>query len=657
MNGSAGTKAHEVWFVFGAAVAMAALWTLHAGKDLSWDLLHYHYYAAHALETGRLERDFFAASAQGYLNAVGYLPFYWMVSSGWHAVVVAVVLAAVHAANIALLYAIAHRLFAHHEARQRALLALLAAALGAASAVFWATVGTSFLDPLASVPMLGGVLLLVAARDDRAASRAAWAGVLFGTAAALKYSNAMFAMAAVVLVLWQPGAQASVRFRALAAYCAGVAGGLALLGGQTFVHLYREYGNPVFPLFNAWFRSPDFPSITMSAERFAPKTVAEALTFPLRIVSPEGMIYAEISAPDLRFAALAALVVAVAAVALVRRVRAVAVPARALTDVDLGLLGFFALCYAAWVLSSSNGRYGMFVLLLAGPLVARLADRALPLAATRGALFILLVAQAVACALISPPRWFMMDMWSDRWFPYQVPERARREPALYLSVETQTMSVIVPFLHPDSSFINLRGQHSLAHGAARMQALLARHEGRVRTIGRALRLQRDGRPRPAVVEMYDATLLRYGFRVDPKDCFHVAWRPQRYDSLSQFANVFVTEDAGVRESNVAVVSCALQPGTWSAAEIEEERRITAVFDRMEQSCPGVLRGQTTVTEKIGTEWARSYAGLEGRIETNQGALVLVPFFKLRHHFLGTVAEWEAGVPKAMEKACREGLPQ
>jgi len=152
------TEARRVWVVFASAAAIAILWTLHAGKDLSWDLLHYHYYAAHAFQEGRLERDFFAASAQGYLNGVGYLPFYWMVSSGWHSVVVAAVLATAHAGNIALLYAIAHRLFAHHLPRQRALLSLLAAALGAASAVFWATVGTSYLDPLTTVPMLGGVL-------------------------------------------------------------------------------------------------------------------------------------------------------------------------------------------------------------------------------------------------------------------------------------------------------------------------------------------------------------------------------------------------------------------------------------------------------------------------------------------------------------------
>jgi len=646
------------WGVFAAAAVVAAIWSLRAGKDLSWDLLHYHYYAAHAFVEGRLERDFFAASAQGYLNPLGFVPFYWMVSAGWHSVAVSTMLAAAHAANIALLYALAQRLFVHHEARSRAILSLLAAGLGAASAVFWATVGTSFLDPLLTVPMLAGLLLLIAEGGAGRTSRIGCAGFLFGAAAALKYSNALFGLAAAFLAMSPPGS-GSARLRALLAYTAGGALGLALLGGANFVHLYREYGNPVFPLFNAWFRSPDFPSINIGAERFAPKHLDDAVFFPFRILSPESMIYAEISAPDLRFAALLALAGAVAVAALWRRVGVGGqwAAGATLTSLDLRLLVFFAFAYAGWLATSANGRYGMLVILLAGVLVARLADRLLPAAGARSALLILLVAQAVACTLISPTRWFMTDQWSERWLDYQVPERARREPALYLTVETQSMSVIVPFLHPDSSFINLRGQHSVEPGANRLQALLGRHKGRVRTIGRALRLQDDGSPRPGIIDAYDWTLLRYGFRVDAQDCFPIAWRPERGGRLSQLANLLVTEDAGVRESNMALVSCALQPGTLSAAQIEEERRISALFDRVERLCGGVFRGQTAVTERIGSEWSRSYAGLEARLETHQGALVLEPFFKLRHLFLGTAADWESGVPPALEKPCREGLPR
>ena len=112
--------------------ALCAVWTVLAGKDVSWDLLNYHYYLPFELVAGRVSRDFFAASAQSYLNPVGYLPFYLMVAAGWHSVVVSIVLAAAHSLSIALLYLLAWRLFGHLPPRSRATFAGLAAALGVA---------------------------------------------------------------------------------------------------------------------------------------------------------------------------------------------------------------------------------------------------------------------------------------------------------------------------------------------------------------------------------------------------------------------------------------------------------------------------------------------------------------------------------------------
>jgi hypothetical protein len=60
--------------VFGIPAALCAAWTVVAGKDLSWDLLHYHYYVAHSLLVDRMAQDWFAAGAQSYLNPIGYLP-------------------------------------------------------------------------------------------------------------------------------------------------------------------------------------------------------------------------------------------------------------------------------------------------------------------------------------------------------------------------------------------------------------------------------------------------------------------------------------------------------------------------------------------------------------------------------------------------------
>ena len=105
--------------VFGAPAAVCAVWTVFAGKDVNWDLLNYHYYLPYELLGGRLEQDFFAASAQSYLNPVGYLPFYFMVSSGWHSVIASVTLAVAHSLCIALLFLLSWRLFGYLPRNER----------------------------------------------------------------------------------------------------------------------------------------------------------------------------------------------------------------------------------------------------------------------------------------------------------------------------------------------------------------------------------------------------------------------------------------------------------------------------------------------------------------------------------------------------------
>ena len=78
------------------------MWTVFAGKDLNWDLLNYHYYLPFGLLAGRLQQDFFAASGQSYLNPLGYVPFYLMVSSGWHSVAASIALAVAHSQHASL---------------------------------------------------------------------------------------------------------------------------------------------------------------------------------------------------------------------------------------------------------------------------------------------------------------------------------------------------------------------------------------------------------------------------------------------------------------------------------------------------------------------------------------------------------------------------
>src|SRR5258707_9036960 len=128
----------------------------------------------------------------------------------------------------------------------------------------------------------------------------------------------------------------------------------------------------------------------------------------------------------------------------------------------------------------------MVVLLLAGPCLARVVERLLPAYGARVALALLLAVQVGISVIASPPRWFISEEWSRQWLPFEVPERAAREPALYLTVEILPMAVLAPFVHPASSFVNFRGQHSLPTDSPKLKALLERHRGHVRALGREL---------------------------------------------------------------------------------------------------------------------------------------------------------------------------
>jgi hypothetical protein len=627
--------------VFAVPAAVCAAWTVYAGKDVNWDLLNYHYYIPFELLSGRLEQDFFAASAQSYLNPVGYLPFYLMVSSGWHSVLVSIALAVVHSLCVSLLFLLSWRLFGHLPRNERTMFALLATGLGSATAVYWEMVGSSFLDPLLVAPMLAGLLLLLG-EDRHAPRRAVIAGVLFGLAAALKYSNAVFALAALPLAIAMPGALGAARWRTALGYAAGGALAVAAAAGPWLVMLAREFGNPVFPLFNAWFRSPYAAPVNLVGERFNLDGVTAALEFPFRMIALDRSLYSENFAPDLRFAALLLLAVALGAARAMRKLPAPG----ALRAADWRVLGFFAAALALWLLTSANGRYGLVVLLLAGVCLARVGERLLPPVTARIVLALLLALQLGMTVVASPARWFVAEPWSQRWLAYDVPQRALRDPALYLTVETLPLAALAPFVNAGSSFVNFRGQHSISPRSPRLAALIERYRGRVRTLGRDLALV-AGRPAAPALRFYDQTLGRIGLRVDPADCFTIAWRPNGEDPLSRAANRLALPLPP--HEPLSAVSCALRPAARDPAEAEKERLISALFDRIERACPRVFRGQTAVTEPFLNGWSRHYNGLDARLEAFGDHVVLNLLRAGRKIDFGRLSAWQrqdAPVPAA-----------
>ncbi len=88
-------------------------------------------------------------------------------------------------------------------------------------------------------------------------------GAFLGLLAGLKATNAIYALPAIAWVTWHALAKRDIRWLASVGLMA------ACVGGASYFYAVMVTGNPVFPLFNATFHSPYFPSIDFVDTRWS----------------------------------------------------------------------------------------------------------------------------------------------------------------------------------------------------------------------------------------------------------------------------------------------------------------------------------------------------------------------------------------------------
>jgi hypothetical protein len=68
---------------------------------------------------------------------------------------------------------------------------------------------------------------------------------------------------------------------------------------------------------------------------------------------------------------------------------------------------------------------------------------------------------------------------------------------------------------------------------------------------------------------------------------------------------------------------------------------------MEKACPRLFRGQTAVTEPLGSGWSRNYPELDARLEASAERVILHRYRAGIYFDLGWLSDWEregASVP-------------
>ena len=596
------------WRPWALAVSMYMLWCVGlaygGGRDLNWDALNYHLYVPSLLHRP-LDQDFMGASVQSYLNPVSLLPFYGMVSAGWSALVVMLVLALIHSLNLVLLHIITGALLPR-ELPGRWAWCVAGALLGGSAALFWIELGTSFNDVICSLPVLAALACYAKAPH---VARTGWAtGAFMGVAIGLKLT-ALPWFAAMGLI-WMMDGRAD-RWLQAARFGLGGALGFLFVDGFWALRLFQEFGNPFFPFFNEIFRSPLSAPEPFVHQRFMPSSWSALLTFPWRAAQAGTMVYTETMAIDFRPAMLVvvggALLIKVLAGGDRRLPRD---EGRTLLLLLAGLLFY----YVFWIMMSGNGRYAIAWLLMLGPVLV-----ACWLRLRRGirwgtyGVATMLGLQVSSNAAGAVERW-ASTAWPQQWFAPSVPAEWKTRPHLFLSLEKQTYSFLAHFVHADSSFVNLVGQLPVRPDGpewSRVSALLQRHAGHVLTLMPPAALGADQAPVAWDTDRQRALLSIYGLTIESDSCRTVV-----IDPTSDHPAVVNPSLAwqGLTDTGL-VVSCAARPFSpeeraasyWDFARLKKADK---VFDYLERACPTLTKKRTAVTAFNGHSYRRFYLGTD-----------------------------------------------
>ena len=424
---------------------LALIW----GMDGSWDLRNYHYYNGWALLTGHVGRDLLVSQVPSFYNPLLDVPYAWAVGH-FSARVIAFGLGTLHGADFILLTLLGETLLALPDPRRKLTVAATLAAAGCGGAVALSEIGTVFYDNVTSLGLIG-TLLLLARRWDRLAEGAPrdaflWAflaGLPLGLAFGLKQTMIPFvAGTGLALLVTLPAPPLRKLTIALGF---GLGGALATLAGGGFwmVHLWQQYGNPLFPYFNEVFHSPWGQAGDYRDVYYQPKDLLHWLLFPV-FFTFDSRVAAEVPFFDARVLALFILIPLSPLLGAHKRRR------------TAFLLLSIAVAYVIWLKLFSIYRYLVVIEMLA-PLAVMLICEGLPRrwALTGGLAIVLLL-----CATTRPAEWIRLP-FADKAVAVDLPAIEDPQHSLVLIAGHEPLSFLIPafpesmrFLRIDSTFTN-----------------------------------------------------------------------------------------------------------------------------------------------------------------------------------------------------------
>jgi hypothetical protein len=656
ITGVGGVAVRYRWQVYFACVALALACNYVLGKDMAWDTLNYHLYSGFSALNNRFNQDYFAAGALAYLNPYAYIPFYAMVRAGLPALVICSIFAAAHSVILWLTFELGVAVCPSQDGRTRLFAGCCAVALAFMNPILMQQIGSCFADIITAELALGGWLLLASAVRMPRISRVIYAGLILGAASALKLSNALSAITAFAMLAMLPlGWLGKIRQGLLYGISLGI--GFAVVAAPWSFRLAKVFGNPMFPMFNSVFRSPEASTDPMASTfRFIPASLGEALWRPFAMIDPVRMVHEELSAPDLRYALLIALIILLVLRWSWGRLRKPPpVPSnlqlnestRVLAALGCGL----GLNWILWLQGSGNSRYALTMACVAAAVIAGMLFRLFESRpkVRNYILATIFVVQAVQLYMGAEYRWNGVP-WGGQWFDVSVPDRLKTESGLYLTLDAQSNSFLAPFLSKGSGFVNLYALDPEGANGVRIRELIRRFKPNLRLAFLTDEPYANAQRGP----LLDSELQWYGLRPDLSDCATITVHGLPPDLKIRYQGTLPLEPQN-RETTY-VQACRAVPDTADLAALKARQRAAdLVFDRLEDACPRLFQPRRMLSLRFGDSWRRVYGATDIVASISYGRVTFSD--EMRPHGpvdVGSESDW-AKVPLRLECGKRNGV--
>jgi hypothetical protein len=637
-------------YVYAACTVLAVALNYVFGKDMAWDQLHYHFYSGFSALNDRFEQDYFAAGPQSYYNPYAYVPFYLLVKLGLPGLAVGTVLALIHSVVLWLTYELACRVCPSEDRKERFFFGLCATVLAFMNPILLQQIGSSFSDITTAGLILGGWLLLTQAVRYPRTPLVIFGAILLGFATALKPTNGVHALAGFFLVAFVPLSFLG-RIRNLFYFGATLGTSFVLTAAPWSYRLARMFGNPMFPLLNNVFKSPEITTASPKAYRFIPDSLTEALLRPFEMSGTGGMIHEEVSSPDIRYALLISVFLIFVIAWFWQSIRRASIPAaaphsesatRALAALGCG----FAADWIAWLSGSGNSRYFIPMACVAAVLAVALLFRLLAnhTLGRNGILLALFVAQGTQLALGTDYRWNPAP-WNGRWFNVEIPERLAAEPSLYLSMGGPSNSFLVPFLAKGSGFVNFSGSYVLGPDgatASHVRAMIRSSEPHLRVLVSGKAIFPDAARREPRQSDVDDILRTFGLRLDMSDCETITVQGLRPRPWRAFDSSLPVPPMPRDKSQFASCHLVLN-STDQSQELADRRAVDVVLNRLEDACPALFQPPRPQTEHVNQVWLRAYGATDLTAWVGNGEVRFVDATRNPHEIVvGREEAWAKG---------------